>query len=94
MGIIAKVSSGCAEVGVNIIDISQSVLRSIRDDHCSSYRQITVPFTDFVDNMTRLGRDNALRYARCTRFFNSMTRIIRGVASVNYNLRIYSKPST
>ena len=77
MGIIAKVASACAETGVNIVDISQTVLSEyftmimVGDiDH------ITIPFTQFVDEMAALGRKHALEiHAMHEDIFNSMHRI-------------------
>ena len=77
VGIIAKVSGVCAEFGVNILDISQTVLSEyftmimVGDiDH------ITIPFTQFVDEMAALGRAHALEiHAMHEDIFNSMHRI-------------------
>ena len=57
MGIIAKVSTACAECGANIVDISQSVLR----DYFAMIMlvdidKLYISFTDFVDKMDKLGR--------------------------------------
>ncbi len=77
VGIIAKVSMKCSEYGVNIIDISQTVLR----DYFAMIMlvdidAINVPFTDFVDFMTELGRANALEiHAMHEDIFNSMHKI-------------------
>ena len=55
-GIIAKVSTKCAELGANIMEISQSVLK----DYFAmimvvDITDINVPFTQFVDEMKALG---------------------------------------
>lgn len=77
VGIIAKVSAECANCGVNILDISQSVLDSyftmimITDiDH------ITVPFAEFVDRMSSLGKAQHLDIRTMHEdIFNAMHRI-------------------
>lgn len=77
VGIIAKISQGCAESGVNILDISQTVLQNyfsmimITDiDH------INVPFTTFVDRMAALGKSMNLEiHAMHEDIFNAMHRI-------------------
>ncbi len=61
MGIIAKVSTACAECGANIVDISQSVLR----DYFAMIMlvdidKLYISFTDFVDKMDKLGRQSGL----------------------------------
>lgn len=61
VGIIAKVSAECAKQGANIVDISQSVLR----DYFAMIMlvdidSINVDFTEFVDNMAKLGKDTGL----------------------------------
>ena len=77
VGIIAKVSSGCADYGVNILDISQTVL----NDYFTmimivDIKAIKVPFTEFVDAMSKLGRENSLEiHAMHEDIFNSMHKI-------------------
>lgn len=77
MGIIAAVSSRCAEFGININDISQTVLNEyfvmimIVD-----IDKMTIPFGEFVDNMTKLGKDRNLDiHTMHEDIFNSMHRI-------------------
>ena len=61
MGIIAKVASACADTGVNIIDISQTVLKEyFAMIMLVDIDRISVPFTEFVDRMTELGRGAGL----------------------------------
>lgn len=76
-GIISKVSTACAMAGANIIDISQSVLGEyfamimIIDTSA-----LTVSFTDFVDRMSALGKENGLDIRTMHEdIFNSMHRI-------------------
>lgn len=61
VGIIAKVSSVCAEYGVNIHEVSQTVL----SDYFAmilvvDIQHITVPFTDFVGIMEESGKSMGL----------------------------------
>lgn len=76
-GIIAKVSTRCAELGANILDISQSVLR----DYFAMMMlveidDITVSFGEFVDEMQLLGEKNGLLIQTMHEdIFNSMHRI-------------------
>lgn len=77
VGIIAKVSTGCAKYGVNILDISQTVLKGYFSMlMVADIDSITVPFTEFVDNMSKLGEENNL-YIRTMHedIFNSMHKI-------------------
>ncbi|MBQ8578530.1 MAG: ACT domain-containing protein [Clostridia bacterium] len=61
VGIIAKVSSACAEYHANIVDISQSVLSEyFAMIMVVEIDQIAVEFTSFVDAMTKLGKENGL----------------------------------
>lgn len=77
MGIIAKVSTKCAEDGCNILDISQSVMQ----DYFAMMMLVDidglkVPFGDFVDTMEQLGKENALEvHAMHEDIFNAMHRI-------------------
>ena len=76
-GIIAAVSAKCAEVGANIVEISQSVLK----DYFAmimliDISEINMQFTDFVDDMKKLGegRDLDIRTMH-EDIFNSMHKI-------------------
>ena len=77
VGIIAKVSKGGADCGVNILDISQTVL----SDYFSMIMltdidKITVPFSEFIDRMNELGQQEHLEiHAMHEDIFNAMHRI-------------------
>lgn len=77
VGIIAKVSALCAEMGANISDISQTVLREyFAMIMIVEIDSLTVPFTEFVDNVRKLGRENSLEInAMHEDIFDSMHRI-------------------
>lgn len=77
MGIIAKVSCACAECGVNIIDISQTVLSEyFAMIMIVDITKITIPFGDFVDMMTEVGKSAGLEiHTMHEDIFNSMHRI-------------------
>ena len=77
MGIIAKVSNCCADYGANIVDISQSVL----SDYFAMIMlvdidKLTVPFVDFVDRMSEIGKNSGLVvHTMHEDIFNSMHTI-------------------
>ena len=77
MGIIAKVSTVWAEVGANIEDISQSVLK----DYFAMVMvvdidKLNIPFNGLVDKLTDLGKQNSLDIRTMHEdIFNSMHRI-------------------
>ena len=77
VGIIAKVSSVCATFGVNILDISQTVISEyFTMIMIGNIDNITIPFTRFVDEMAKLGQENSLEiHAMHEDIFNSMHRI-------------------
>lgn len=77
VGIIAKVSALCAEYGANIIDISQTVLKEyFAMIMIVEIDQLNVPFTEFVDAVAMLGRQNALEiHAMHEDIFDSMHKI-------------------
>ena len=59
--IIARVSTECADNGVNILDITQSVLGEyFAMIMLVDLSALCVPFAEFVDQMTELGKANAL----------------------------------
>jgi len=76
-GIIAKVSSKCAEMGANITEISQSVLKEyFAMIMVIEINDISIPFTEFVDVMKKLGEANNLDIRTMHEdIFNSMHRI-------------------
>ena len=77
VGIIAKVSCFCAEYGVNIIDVSQTVLNEyFAMIMIVDITKITIPFGDFVDRMTEVGKSAGLEiHTMHEDIFNSMHRI-------------------
>lgn len=77
MGIIAKVSTACAEVGANIEDISQSVLKEyFAMVMVVDIDKLNIPFTGLVDKLSALGKENDLDIrAMHEDIFNSMHRI-------------------
>ena len=76
-GIIAKVSTGCAEAGANIVEISQSVLKEyFAMIMVIDIDGLTMPFTEFVDTMRKLGVESGLDIrAMHEDIFNSMHKI-------------------
>ena len=77
VGIIAKVSAECARCGVNILDISQTVLQDyFTMIMITDIDGITVPFPDFVDAMARIGSANNLKILTMHEdIFNTMHKI-------------------
>ena len=77
VGIIAKVSTECAACGVNICDISQTILNGyFTMIMIADISDICIPFTDFVDRMATLGTANSLQIqAMHEDIFNSMHHI-------------------
>lgn len=61
VGILAKVAAVCAEENVNISEVSQTILQDI---FCMimmcDISNISMPFSDFVDEMSALGKANNL----------------------------------
>ena len=76
-GIIAKVSSKCAECGCNILEISQSVLKEyFAMIMVVNIDDISVPFTQIVDEFAKLGKENGLDIRTMHEdIFNSMHKI-------------------
>ena len=77
VGIVALVSTKCAELGANIIDISQSVLSEyFAMIMLIDIQALQVEFTEFVDAMDQLGKANNLEiHAMHEDIFNSMHKI-------------------
>lgn len=77
VGIIAKISKECADYGVNILDISQTVLQNyFTMIMITDIDKINIPFTEFVDRMAELGKSMNLEiHAMHEDIFNAMHRI-------------------
>ena len=76
-GIIAKVSAKCTEMGANIVEITQSVLKEyFAMIMVVDLSELNLPFTAMVDGMKKLGEENGLDIRTMHEdIFNSMHRI-------------------
>ena len=77
VGIIAKISAGCAKYSANIVDISQTVLNEyFTMMMIVDIDNLSIPFNEFVDKMTTEGFSNGLDiHVMHEDIFNSMHRI-------------------
>ncbi|MDD3693718.1 MAG: ACT domain-containing protein [Oscillospiraceae bacterium] len=77
VGILAKISTECAEYNNNIIEVTQSVLQDLFVMiMLVDISKCTIPFTEFSDKMTALGNEMGLSIrAMHEDIFNSMHRI-------------------
>ena len=77
VGIIAKVATECSLYKANIIDISQSVLSEyFAMIMLVDVSELNMPFTDFVDDMKKLGEGRDLDVRTMHEdIFNSMHKI-------------------
>ena len=77
VGIIAKVSAGCADFGANILDISQTVLHEyFTMIMIVDIDSLNRPFNEFVDYMSVRGKTDGLDiHVMHEDIFNSMHRI-------------------
>ena len=75
VGILAKVSSICAENDVNITEVTQSILH---DMFCmmADVSKCSVPFAEFSDSLSEFGKNSGLSiHVMNEDIFNSMHRI-------------------
>lgn len=77
VGIIARVSGECSAHGVNIMDITQSVMKEyFTMIMLVELEGLNIPFNAFVDHMNALGREAGLEiHTMHEDIFNSMHRI-------------------
>ena len=77
VGIIAKISAGCAKYSANIVDISQTVLNEyFTMMMIVDIDNLSIPFNEFVDKMSAEGASNGLDiHVMHEDIFNSMHRI-------------------
>ena len=77
VGIIARVATECASCGVNIMDISQSVLKEyFAMTMLANIDGLSIAFSAFVDKMTALGEESGLSiHVMHEDIFNTMHHI-------------------
>ncbi len=77
VGILASVSTKCAEYKANVIDVSQTVI----DEYFAMFMfinidKLTINFNDFVDEVVQLGKDKGLEiHVMHEDIFNLMHKI-------------------
>ena len=77
VGILAKVSTVCAEHNANVTDVTQSVLQDMfAMIMLVDISSLSVPFAELADKMTKLGEEQGLNiHAMHEDIFNTMHRI-------------------
>jgi len=77
VGILAKVSNKCAESGMNITDVTQSILQDMFVMiMIVEFTNDSVPFAQFSQSMSIMGKENGLDiHVMHEDIFNSMHRI-------------------
>ncbi len=77
VGILARVSTICAENGVNVIEVTQSVLQDLfAMIMIVDISKSTVPFSELSDKLTVIGNEmNLTVHTMHEDIFNSMHRI-------------------
>ena len=77
VGILSKVSTACAESGVNIIEVTQSVLQDLfAMIMLADIEDAVIPFDALSEKLDRLGSENNLKiHVMHEDIFNSMHRI-------------------
>lgn len=77
VGILAQISGICAEYGVNVVEVTQSILQ---DMFCMimliDIEKANIPFTEFADKAKKMGEEHCLTvHVMHEDVFNSMHRI-------------------
>ena len=78
VGIIAKVSAGCAEYGANILDISQTIVQGYFNMMMIvDFAELEEPFGDMAEELAVIGREKLGVQIKCQKeeIFDSMHRI-------------------
>ncbi len=77
VGILAKVSTVCAENGVNVLEVTQSILQEMfAMIMMVDISACTIPFNELSDKLTAMGDSMGLRiHVMHEDIFNSMHRI-------------------
>ena len=77
VGILAQISGICAEYGVNVVEVTQSILQ---DMFCMimliEIEKANIPFTEFAEKTKKIGEEQSLiLHVMHEDVFNSMHRI-------------------
>lgn len=77
VGILAKVSTRCAETDVNVIEVTQSILQDMfAMIMMVDISKSTIPFDELVDSLKKIGDEMGLKvHVMHEDIFNSMHRI-------------------
>ncbi len=77
MVFLAKVSAKCAEVDVNVIEVTQSILQDLfAMIMMVDISKSKIPFDELVDSLKKIGDDMGLKvHVMHEDIFNSMHRI-------------------
>lgn len=77
VGILAKVSTVCADNGVNVLEVTQSILQEMfAMIMMVDISGCTIPFSELSDKLEKLGDDMNLKiHVMHEDIFNSMHRI-------------------
>ena len=77
VGILANVSQKCAEYGINVTEVTQSILQDMfAMIMMVDLTKSTVPFATLVDSMEKIGEEMGMKiYVMHEDIFNSMHRI-------------------
>ena len=77
VGILAKVSGVCAENGVNVLEVTQSILQDLfAMIMLVDISQSTIPFDQLSDRLSALGKEMGLTvHAMHEEIFRSMHRV-------------------
>ena len=77
VGSLARVSTICAENGVNVVEVTQSILQDLfAMIMMVDISKSTIPFNELSDQLTGLGNDMNLKiHVMHEDIFNSMHRI-------------------
>ncbi len=77
VGILAKVSTACAEEGVNIIEVTQNVMKDLfAMIMLADIKESKIPFAKLSEKLDKLGEDMGLKiHVMHEDIFNSMHKI-------------------
>ncbi len=77
VGILAKVTTKCAEFGINVVQVDQTIMQDLfAMIMMVEFDKTAVDFTDFSDSMEAIGDEMGLKiYVMHEDLFNSMHRI-------------------
>ena len=85
VGILARVSAQCAGHGINVLEVTQSILQDMfAMIMMVDISKSDIPFTQFADELTAIGKEWAFPSMPCMKIFSTLCTPSNGETHWNF----------